>query len=100
VGGLLRCFTVHSKRKAVLKHSYKQQIRLAAAQRCPFLFQFHTQLAFKIQTFQTAKRNTSWSGALKHVLPAVMRREQPQSRIRSQRESAEKPANWQITQPS
>lgn len=29
------------------------------------------------------------------ILPAVMRREQLESRIRSQRESAEKPANWQ-----
>lgn len=63
MGGLLRCFTVHSKWKTVLKHSYKQRIRLAAAQlkHCPFLFQFLVHLAFKIKTFQTG--NSSGSGA-------------------------------------
>lgn len=95
VGGLLRCFAVCSKWKTVLKHSYKQRICLAAAQQRqhPFLFQFQVHLVFKIKTFQTG--NSNGSGAQTHVLPAVMRREQPQSRIRSQRESAEKPANWQ-----
>jgi len=93
VGGLLGCFTVRSKQKTGLEHSYKQRTRPAAAQlkHCPFLFQFQVHLAFKIKTFQTG--NSHGSGAQKHVLPAVMRREHPQSRIRSQRESDEKPAN-------
>lgn len=61
----------------------------AQLRHCPSLFHFQ---AFKIKTFQPGNRKRV---AQTCVLPAVMRREQLQSRIRSQRESAEKPANCQ-----